>query len=45
MKKGDFLGWHEGYPFYTVGQRWGLGIHLNKAVFVKETEWKAMKSF
>ena len=20
-EKGDFLGWHEGYPFYTVGQR------------------------
>ena len=36
-EKGDFLGWHEGYPFYTVGQRRGLGIHLNKAVFVKET--------
>ena len=18
-EKGDFLGWHEGYPFYTVG--------------------------
>ena len=36
-EKGNFLGWHEGYPFYTVGQRRGLGIHLNKAVFVKET--------
>lgn len=36
-EKGDFLGWHEGYPFYTVGQRRGLGIHLNRAVYVKET--------
>lgn len=35
-EKGDFLGWHEGYPFYTVGQRRGLGIHLNRAVYVKE---------
>lgn len=35
-EKGDFLAWHEGYPFYTVGQRRGLGIHLNRAVFVKE---------
>lgn len=35
-EKGDFLGWHEGFPFYTVGQRRGLGIHLNRAVFVKE---------
>lgn len=36
-EKGDFLGWHEGYPFYTVGQRRGLGLQLNRAVFVKET--------
>ena len=36
-ENGDFLGWHEGYPFYTVGQRRGLGIHLNRAVYVKET--------
>ena len=33
---GQCLGKHEGYPFYTIGQRRGLGIHLNKAVFVKE---------
>ena len=30
------LGKHEGYPFYTIGQRRGLGIHLNKALFGKE---------
>jgi tRNA-specific 2-thiouridylase len=43
FSKGDFvdengtvLGVHEGYPFYTVGQRRGLGLQLNKAVFVKE---------
>ena len=35
-ESGSFLGWHEGYPFYTIGQRRGLGIHLNRAVFVKE---------
>ena len=35
-EKGNVLGWHEGYPFYTIGQRRGLGIHLNRAVFVKE---------
>lgn len=35
-EKGNFIGWHEGYPFYTIGQRRGLGIHLNRAVFVKE---------
>ena len=35
-ENGRFLGWHEGYPFYTIGQRRGLGIQMNKAVFVKE---------
>ncbi|MGL5980082.1 MAG: tRNA 2-thiouridine(34) synthase MnmA [Phocaeicola sp.] len=35
-EKGILLGKHEGYPFYTIGQRRGLGIHLNRAVFVKE---------
>lgn len=35
-EKGDFIAWHEGYPFYTVGQRRGLGIHLNRPIFVKE---------
>ncbi|MGL4851534.1 MAG: tRNA methyl transferase PRC-barrel domain-containing protein, partial [Phocaeicola sp.] len=35
-EEGTILGQHEGYPFYTIGQRRGLGIHLNRAVFVKE---------
>jgi len=35
-EKGDFVAWHEGYPFYTIGQRRGLGVDLNRAVFVKE---------
>ncbi len=35
-EKGNRLGEHKGYPFYTVGQRRGLGLNLNKAVFVKE---------
>lgn len=35
-ENGRFLGWHEGYPFYTIGQRRGLGIQMNNAVFVKE---------
>ncbi len=34
--KGNFIAWHEGYPFYTIGQRRGLGLDLNQAVFVKE---------
>ena len=35
-EKGDFIACHEGYPFYTIGQRRGLGIDLNRPVFVKE---------
>ena len=35
-EKGNFIAMHEGYPFYTIGQRRGLGIDLNQAVFVKE---------
>ena len=34
-ENGNFIATHEGYPFYTIGQRRGLGIDLNKAVFVK----------
>ncbi len=33
---GKFIARNEGYPFYTIGQRRGLGIDLNRAVFVKE---------
>ena len=35
---GNFIAMHEGYPFYTIGQRRGLGIDLNQAVFVKEID-------
>ena len=35
---GKFIARHEGYPFYTIGQRRGLGIDLNRAVFVKEID-------
>ena len=37
-EKGNFIAWHEGYPFYTIGQRRGLGIQLNRPVFVKEID-------
>lgn len=33
-KSGKVLGYHEGYPFFTIGQRRGLGIALGKPVFV-----------
>lgn len=32
----NIIGKHMGYPFYTVGQRRGLGIHFQYPVFVKE---------
>jgi len=35
-KKGNVLGNHRGYPFYTVGQRKGLDIALGKPAFVTE---------
>ncbi len=34
--EGKILGKHEGYPFYTVGQRKGLGIALGYPAFVTE---------
>ena len=34
---GKIIGKHEGFPFYTVGQRRGLGIQFPSPVFVKET--------
>ena len=33
-KHGNKLGVHDGYPFYTIGQRKGLGIALGKPAFV-----------
>ncbi|MCL6524697.1 MAG: tRNA 2-thiouridine(34) synthase MnmA [Thermoflavifilum sp.] len=33
---GTVVGTHQGYPFYTVGQRKGLGVALGKPVFVTE---------
>jgi tRNA-specific 2-thiouridylase len=32
--KGNILGKHKGYPFYTIGQRKGLDIALGKPAFV-----------
>jgi tRNA-uridine 2-sulfurtransferase len=33
---GKILGQHEGYPFYTVGQRKGLGIAMGEPMYVTE---------
>jgi tRNA-specific 2-thiouridylase len=34
LEDGSVVGKHEGYPFYTIGQRKGLGIALGYPVFV-----------
>ncbi len=33
---GKVLGKHQGYPFYTIGQRKGLGVAFGRPVFVTE---------
>lgn len=35
---GEIIGHHEGYPFYTVGQRKGLGVALGYPVYVTEIQ-------
>jgi tRNA-specific 2-thiouridylase len=32
--KGEVIGKHEGYPFYTIGQRKGLGMAFGQPMFV-----------
>ena len=36
FEDGTVVGTHEGYPFYTIGQRKGLGIALGYPAFVTE---------
>jgi tRNA-specific 2-thiouridylase len=36
LQNGTVVGKHQGYPFYTIGQRKGLGIALGYPVFVTE---------
>ena len=36
--EGKVLGHHEGYPFYTIGQRKGLGIALGEPMFVTDID-------
>lgn len=37
-KQGNILGKHHGYPFYTVGQRKGLGVTFAEPMFVSEIQ-------
>jgi tRNA-specific 2-thiouridylase len=34
LSNGEVVGQHQGYPFYTIGQRKGLGIALGQPMFV-----------
>lgn len=34
--QGEVIGHHDGYPFYTIGQRKGLGTAFGKPMFVTE---------
>jgi tRNA-specific 2-thiouridylase len=38
LEDGSVIGKHEGFPFYTVGQRKGLGIALGYPVYVTEIQ-------
>ncbi len=35
-QKGEVLGKHEGYPFFTIGQRRGLGMAFGEPMYVTE---------
>ncbi len=37
-KKGEVLGHHKGFPFYTIGQRKGLGLSLPEPVYVTKID-------
>ncbi len=37
-QKGEVVGQHKGYPFYTIGQRKGLGIALGMPVYVTDID-------
>ncbi len=36
LEDGSLVGQHQGYPFYTIGQRKGLGVALGYPVYVTE---------
>ncbi|SOE24156.1 tRNA (5-methylaminomethyl-2-thiouridylate)-methyltransferase [Spirosomataceae bacterium TFI 002] len=36
LENGTVVGKHQGYPFYTIGQRKGLGIAMGYPIFVTE---------
>jgi tRNA-uridine 2-sulfurtransferase len=37
-EKGKVIGRHQGYPFYTIGQRRGLGVSSNEPLYINAIE-------
>lgn len=37
-REGEVIGTHRGYPFYTIGQRKGLGLSVPEPVYVTEID-------
>ena len=40
LRDGTVVGKHQGYPFYTIGQRKGLGVAFGKPMFVTKIDPK-----
>jgi len=38
LKDGSILGKHDGYPFYTIGQRRGLGVSYSRPLYVTKID-------
>jgi tRNA-uridine 2-sulfurtransferase len=44
-QQNNVLGTHKGFPFYTIGQRKGLGIAVGKPVYVTKIDAKSNRVF
>jgi len=40
VKDGEVIGKHKGFPFYTIGQRKGLGLSTPEPVYVTKIDYK-----
>ncbi len=41
LSDGTVMGQHEGYPFYTIGQRHGLGLAVGEPIYVTRIDAKS----
>jgi len=44
-EKGDIIGRHMGVPFYTIGQRQGLGVAMGYPLYITRIEAKGNRVF